>query len=117
MNKIVGNMATKVWLRSRSTKLQAPNPKQYPNSNDQNAFVSEIGHWMIGHYLEFACLPVGRGFGYWDFLAKAGFGSGCAALGGDNHEDFEHAAHGTMHWLSLLFPGLRPSGAQAAFLG
>jgi hypothetical protein len=37
--------------------------------------------------------------------------------GGDRDEDFEHTAHGTMYWLSLLFPGLRPSGAQAAFLG
>jgi large subunit ribosomal protein L27 len=26
-----------------------------------------FGHWIIGTYLGFACLSVGRGFGYWIF--------------------------------------------------
>jgi hypothetical protein len=38
-------------------------------------------------------------------------------LGGESYENFEHAAYGAVHWLSLLFACLRPSGAQAAFLG
>jgi hypothetical protein len=32
-NEIVREMAAKYWLRCRSTNLQAPNPKQYSNSN------------------------------------------------------------------------------------
>jgi len=67
-----------------------PNPKQNPNSlptgrqaisNDQNGFVSEIGHLVIGHYLEFGiCLPAGMQ-GYGNFPAKAGFGSRYAGPG------------------------------------
>jgi hypothetical protein len=42
------------------TKYQYPNNDQYPNSNNQTLF----DYWVIGDYLELACLPVGRGFGY-----------------------------------------------------
>jgi hypothetical protein len=55
------------------SKHQIPNNIQIPISNDRNGFVSKFGpaFGVIGNYLEFACLPVGRGFGYWDFSAKA----------------------------------------------
>jgi hypothetical protein len=54
-NLIVRKMATKVWLRFRSTNIQASNPKQYPNLNFEfpNGRVSEFGHLVIGNYLDF----------------------------------------------------------------
>jgi len=45
------------------TKHQSSNNNQVPNSNDGTLF----GDSVIGVYLELACLPVGRGFGYWNF--------------------------------------------------
>jgi hypothetical protein len=56
------------------SKHQIPNNIQIQISNDPNGFVSEFGPAFggIGNYLE---------FGYWDFPALAGFGSGYAGLG------------------------------------
>jgi hypothetical protein len=74
MTKIVSKMATKYWLYFRSTNLQAPNPKQYPNSNDPNGFVSEFGPAFggIGDYLE---------FGIWILGFQTLFGSSYVGLG------------------------------------
>jgi len=47
---------------------------QLPNTNNQIITKSQIpmtgtlfGYLVIGIYLELACLPVGRGYGYWNF--------------------------------------------------
>jgi hypothetical protein len=58
------------------SKHQIPNNIQIPISNDRNVFVSEFGPAVAG--LE---IIWNLGFGYWDFPAKAGFGSGYAGLG------------------------------------
>jgi hypothetical protein len=57
------------------SKHQIPNNIQIPISNDQNGFVSEFGHLVIGNYL---------GFGIWDLdigiFPARGFGSCYAGL-------------------------------------
>jgi hypothetical protein len=54
------------WQQRFGYAVEAPNYKhQIPNniqiliSNDQNGFVSEIGHLVIGHYLEFGIWILG----------------------------------------------------------
>jgi hypothetical protein len=41
-------MVLKVWLRRRSTKLQAPNPRQYPNSNFELSKRICFRNWSFG---------------------------------------------------------------------
>jgi hypothetical protein len=76
MNKIVRKMATRIWICYGSIKFQAPNHKQYPNSNFKWPIPPRrdfrFGHLVIGDYLE---------FGIWILRFRCLFGSGYAELG------------------------------------
>jgi len=60
-------MATKYWLRSKSTNLQAPNPKQYPNSNFECPKRICFGIWSFGDWKLLGVWDLE--FGDWDFNA------------------------------------------------
>jgi hypothetical protein len=73
MNKIVRKMATKYWLRFRSTNLQAPASAEAASRRQAKSqtiskfqfrmtgtgFVLEFGHLVIGNYLEFGIWILG----------------------------------------------------------
>jgi hypothetical protein len=60
----LGVLRSSSFTPRRATKVAPTHDVSY----SKEVHVLVIGYWVIGIYLDIACLPVGRGFGYWNFM-------------------------------------------------